>query len=152
VQRGLFEGDVVKKVMDELVPRYAARPGGYCRVVRIGSRQGDGADMAVVELVGRKGELSKSVRWHLKHQPRSAPLAAATPSAAAATPLAQVKREAPLAGSAMLANAAPFAPPRYSRPQNWRCAACSHTMVGHRQVCHVCGTPKAVAAFAAPRA
>ena len=151
MQRGLFESDVVKKVMDELVPRYAARAGGYCRVVRIGSRQGDGADMAVIELVGRKGELSKSARWHLKSP--SAQSAAAPAAATLTTPLAQIKREAPLASNARLANAADYVPPpRYSRPQNWRCAACANVMVGHRQVCHVCGTPKAVAAFAAPRA
>jgi len=42
---------VVTKVFDELAPRYAQRPGGYARIIKIGPRHGDGARMAQLELV-----------------------------------------------------------------------------------------------------
>lgn len=43
--------DVAKKLFDEIAPKYAERNGGYTRVVRIGPRRGDAAEMAVIELV-----------------------------------------------------------------------------------------------------
>lgn len=43
--------EVVTRLFDEVAPRYAERPGGYTRLVRIGPRRGDGAEMAIVELV-----------------------------------------------------------------------------------------------------
>ena len=49
---GTFEEiDVVRKLFDEIAPRFADRPGGYTRMVKIGRRSGDNADMAVLMLV-----------------------------------------------------------------------------------------------------
>ena len=49
--RFVIDPDVVKKVFDDLGPRYADRSGGYTRVVKLGRRLGDGAAVAQLELV-----------------------------------------------------------------------------------------------------
>ena len=45
----------MSKLFDELAPRYSGRAGGYTRLVKIGPRRGDGAEMVIVELVDRPG-------------------------------------------------------------------------------------------------
>lgn len=51
VGRWLLSRDVIKKLFDEIAPRFETRPGGYLRIVKLGPRQGDGAEMAVLEFV-----------------------------------------------------------------------------------------------------
>jgi len=49
----LRDRDSVVKLFDEIGPRYASRPGGYCRILKWGFRAGDCAPMALMELVDR---------------------------------------------------------------------------------------------------
>ena len=48
----LMTPESVKKLFDKLGTRFGQRPGGYTRVVRLGWRKGDGAEQAIIELVG----------------------------------------------------------------------------------------------------
>jgi large subunit ribosomal protein L17 len=50
--RFILREPVVAKLFDEIGPRFSERPGGYTRIVKIGPRAGDGADMAILELIG----------------------------------------------------------------------------------------------------
>ena len=52
VMQDLQDREVVGKLFDTLAPRFQARPGGYTRLLRIGYRKGDSAEVAQVELVG----------------------------------------------------------------------------------------------------
>jgi large subunit ribosomal protein L17 len=52
VMHDVQDREVVSKLFDTIAPRFASRPGGYTRLLRIGFRKGDSAEMAQVELVG----------------------------------------------------------------------------------------------------
>ena len=47
----MMDEDVVKKLFDEVAPKYKDRQGGYTRIIKAGVRQGDAAPMVIIELV-----------------------------------------------------------------------------------------------------
>jgi large subunit ribosomal protein L17 len=53
VARTVKDPAVLKKLFEEIAPRYADRPGGYTRVLKTGIRKGDAASTAILELVGK---------------------------------------------------------------------------------------------------
>jgi large subunit ribosomal protein L17 len=59
VVRQIADKEVVKKLFSTLGPRFATRPGGYTRTMRLGPRQGDGAEMALMELLGSEALFKK---------------------------------------------------------------------------------------------
>src|SRR5512145_2582482 len=71
VLRDIADRDVVSKLFDTIAPRFEARPGGYTRILRLGFRRGDSAEVAQIELVGseydpnaeaKKGEQAEKSR------------------------------------------------------------------------------------------
>jgi large subunit ribosomal protein L17 len=65
--------DAVKRLFDTVAPRYGDRQGGYLRIVRKGFQQGDGAEMAIVELLGaeKQLEVKRKKREDLKAKKRA---------------------------------------------------------------------------------
>ncbi|WP_242340096.1 50S ribosomal protein L17 [Anaeromyxobacter sp. SG66] len=98
--REVKDVEVLNKLFDSLAGRFKARPGGYTRIVRVGRRVGDNAEMAVIELVDRapaqaegEGEGEGEKKTAKAKEPK-APKAKAPKKAAAAKPKAKAKAKA----------------------------------------------------------
>jgi large subunit ribosomal protein L17 len=58
----LLKDETAKKVFDTIAPKFANRKGGYSRIIKLGNRKGDGADIAIIELLGSELEAKKAER------------------------------------------------------------------------------------------
>ncbi len=63
--------EAAKKLFADLAPRFADRPGGYTRIIRVGWRIGDGAELAILEFLG--SELKKKDKKAKKEKPEEVP-------------------------------------------------------------------------------
>jgi large subunit ribosomal protein L17 len=126
VERHIHDSAVARKLFTELSSRYTDRNGGYMRIFKLGRRQGDGAEMALVELIGsepvfekekekdkaaKKGLTSRLMGGRAKEEPAAEPEEAeeAAPEKAetAASPAGKTKRaKKPSAGAGKPAKAA----------------------------------------------
>lgn len=55
VGRQIVDREIQQKLFDQIGPGFEERPGGYTRILKLGARQGDGAELALIELVEREG-------------------------------------------------------------------------------------------------
>jgi len=58
--REIQDRELIRQVFSEIGPRFVSRPGGYTRVIRLGTRIGDGAQLAMLELVEKKAVAPKA--------------------------------------------------------------------------------------------
>jgi large subunit ribosomal protein L17 len=64
----LLKEAIAKRVFDTIAPKFADRKGGYSRIIKLGNRKGDGADLAVIELIGSELEVKKAEREKAKEK------------------------------------------------------------------------------------
>lgn len=84
VGRMITDRDLIKRLFDTIGPRFVSRPGGYTRIVKLGPRAGDGAELAILEFVDYKLPESKgkAAEESKKDKKRKKPAAASAEVAA----------------------------------------------------------------------
>ena len=66
--RAIDDGRVLDKLFTDIAPRYAERPGGYTRILKMGRRFGDASEMVILELLDRKERERKRKKKEQKEQ------------------------------------------------------------------------------------
>jgi large subunit ribosomal protein L17 len=94
VARDIKDPLIVRKLFDKLGSRYAQRPGGYTRILKLGPRKGDGAEMAILELLGSEYKPASKADKTAKKPAKEAEAKDADAPKAKAPKKAKAKKEA----------------------------------------------------------
>ena len=89
VAKTVYEKDAVNKLFTEVGPRFASRPGGYTRILKLGKRSGDAAEMVILEFLGEdeKTEAKKTASKKKAAASKTAPKKKSEPKAEAEKPV-----------------------------------------------------------------